>query len=179
MAIEELIAEWAGTACRHIPAHSPFSVLDTRFAAQSRINRWNRFGEPTLYLASDHAVLVGEFARHMREARDPPLAQTVQARRIYDLRLRLDAVLDLRDPATHQALSLHGAPRCFLDRTVARATAGFLRATTPAQALLAPSMAFLDQPHGWVMVLFLENLPAGLEVAVEAVDEDGLLRLEL
>lgn len=177
-AIADLIVGWSGTVCRHIPVDSPYSVLDTRFAARSRVNRWNRFGEPTLYFASDHAVLVGEVARHLQEDRDAAIGARLSARRIYHLGLQLDAIFDLRDARAAEVLSLSNAPACFLDGAIARATAGFLRATTPAQALLAPSMAFLDQPARWVMVLFLEKVNAGLDNVVVAVEEDGILRLE-
>jgi RES domain-containing protein len=177
-AVEDLIATWSGAACRHIPDGSPYSVLDARFAARSRTNRWNRPGEPTLYLACDHGVLIGECARHQREERAPALAPGMFARRIYDLHLRLDALLDLRDERAHAALSLRDAPACFLDREVARATAGFLRTTTPAQALLVPSLAFLDDPQRWVLFLFVEKLPDGLEDVVTAVEQDGVFRIE-
>jgi hypothetical protein len=178
MMLDDLITPWSGAACRHIPDGSPYSVLDTRFAARSQTNRWNRPGEPTLYFASDHAVLIGEFARHLREARSPSLGLLMPPRRMYDFHLRLDAALDLRDPAVCAALSLSGAPSCFLDRDVARATAGFIRTTTRAQALLTQSMAFLDAPNHWVMALFLERLDAGLDAVISRVEPDGIFRYD-
>jgi RES domain-containing protein len=178
MTLDDLIGPWSGAACRHIPDGSPYSVLDTRFAARSQTNRWNRPGEPTLYFASDHAVLIGEFARHLRDERNPSLGPLMPPRRMYDLQLRLDAVLDLRDPAVCAALSLSDAPSCFLDRDVARATAGFIRTTTRAQALLTHSMAFLDAPDHWVMALFLERLDAGSDAVVSRVEPDGIFRYD-
>ena len=58
-------------------------------------------------------------------------------------------MLDLREPAARLALGLRGGIRRFLDVQVARATASFVRHTTPAEAVLAPSMAFLDDPQRW------------------------------
>jgi hypothetical protein len=49
--------------------------------------------------------------------------------------------------------------RRFLDSEVARATATFIRRTTSVEALLAPSVAFLDDATCWNLVLFLEKLP--------------------
>ena len=57
-------------------------------------------------------------------------------------------------------LSLTPSPHVFLDKVVSRATAGFIRTTTPAQGIRVPSMAFLDDPRRWVLVLFLEKLPS-------------------
>jgi hypothetical protein len=178
MALDDLIRPWSGAVCRHIPDGSPYSVLYTRFAARSQTNRWNRPGEPTLYFASDHAVLIGEYARHLRDDRHLSLGPLMPPRRIYDLQLRLNAVLDLRDPDVCAALSLTDAPACFLDREVARAVAGFVRKTTRAQALLTASMVFLDAPDRWVMALFLERLDAGLEQAVAGVEPDGIFRYD-
>jgi RES domain-containing protein len=173
--LADFVRPWAGTACRHIPDDSPFGVLDMRFAARARDNRWNRQGEPTLYLASDHDVLLAEFARHLRELRTVEMRDGMLARRIFDLDLTIARTLDLRDPQVCAALSLSGAPQCFLDHEIARATADFLRRTTAVEALLLPSMAFLDQPERWVMAIFLEKLPGGIDQVVTVVTKDGIL----
>jgi RES domain-containing protein len=149
-----------------------------RYVAQARANRWNRQGEPTLYLASDHGVLMAELARHLRELRTAEMRGAMLARRIFALDLTIARTLDLRDPQVCAALSLTGAPQCFLDREIARATADFLRRTTAVEALLLPSMAFLDQPDRWVMTLFLEKLSSGIDQVVTAVTKDGILRHE-
>jgi hypothetical protein len=149
-----------------------------RFAARARDNRWNRQGEPTLYVAGDHGVLIAEFARHLGEQRATGMGRGMLARRIYDFELSLAQTLDLRDPRVVATLSLSDTPACFLEREVARATADFLRQTTSAQALLLPSMAFLDQPNRWVMAIFLEKLPDGIDGVVTNVTADGLFRHE-
>ncbi len=153
---------WRGTGLRHIPAGSRYGVLDTRFAGVARDNRWNEPGDPTFYVASDLGVAVAEFGRHMVEERGAGGARRVQERAVYRLEVQVDSLLDLRDPAVRRALGLRGGARRFLDVAVARATANFVRRTTPAEALLVPSMAFLDDPTRWNLVLFLEKLPADL-----------------
>ena len=157
--VAALLHPWSGTALRHIPAGSRLDVLDTRFAGLAVDNRWNEAGEPTFYLAGDLGVALAEYARHLRE--DVGLQGTpVHERAVYQIAVELEAVLDLRDPRVRSAIGLHGGLRRFLDRAVARATAHFVRRTTPAQGLLVPSVAFLDDPSRWNLVLFLDKLPA-------------------
>src|SRR5829696_3284472 len=125
--LSTLVRPFSGTACRHIPDGSAFGVLETRFAAKARDNRWNRQGEPTLYVAGDHGVLIAEFARHLREQRTPEMGRGMIARRIYDFEVTIPHSLDLRDSGVIATISLADAPACFLDREFARATADFLR----------------------------------------------------
>ena len=150
---------FAGTAFRHIPGSSPHDIIDFRLSGQSAENRWNVQGERTLYLASDRAVAIGEFARHMRDDRSRVSLGGVIERRLIQLDLTIALSLDLRSSELVGQLSLSDAPKCFLDRSVARAVAGFLRTTTPTQALIVPSVAFLDDPSRFVVVCFLEKLP--------------------
>lgn len=151
-------------------------MLDTRFAGLAGDNRWNAAGQPTLYLASDLGVVLAEFARHLRDERGLSSRQS-QARSVYRLGLRLSAVLDLRQPRVRGALGLQGGARRFLDRRVARATAQYVRTTTPIEAVLVPPMAFLDDPTRSNLVLFLEKLPADLSSFITATFE-GDLRLD-
>ena len=80
-------------------------------------------------------------------------------RHAFSVALSIDCVLDLRSEEVWSALSLENAPYCFADINVARATAHFVRRTTAAQALLVPSMGFLDDLERWCLVAFLEKLP--------------------
>jgi len=168
---------WSGQAFRHIPADSSYAVLNLRFAGSGALNRWNRQGEPTLYLASDRGVALAEFARHFPEDRSLGLPSPAVERAVYRLEVVVGAVIDVRDPAVQRALSLKKAPSCFLDRAVARSTAQFPRRTTAAEALIVPSMAFLDAPERWALVLFLEKLPADPRRFVHAVDAAGTFQV--
>ena len=173
--LHNLIVPWQGDVYRHIPADSRFNVLDFRFAGVSRDNRWNSAGEPTLYLASDRGVVIAEFGRHYVEERDRPPQGRAESRQLYRLRVELERVLDLRVQQAWGALSISGAPAFFLDRARARAIGSFLRTVTPVQAMLVPSVAFLDQPESrWSLVLFLEKLPVDptrFLTRVEPVDQ--------
>ena len=159
--VAAFLRPWRGTAIRHIPAGAGFDVLDTRFAGLAADNRWNKAGEPTFYLAGDLGVAVAEYGRHLRE--DVGMrTSSARERAVYQVAVQLEAVLDLRDPHVRSAIGLRGGARRFLDRDVARATARFLRRTTSAEGLLVPSVAFLDDPSRWNLVLFLEQLPQDL-----------------
>ena len=162
------IRPWGGVGVRHIPANSPLGVLDTRFAGRVGDNRWNQAGDPTFYIASDKNVALAEFARHFQERQDPALGPLSIERSVYRLEVHVQALLDLRDPAVRTALGLHGGARRFLDAQVARATATFVRRTSSAEALLVPSVAFLDDPARWNLVLFLEKLSPDLNEFISA-----------
>jgi hypothetical protein len=133
---------------------------------------------PTLYLASDQAVALAELARHLREERSRETVSGVLERQVFRLDLEIDSLFDLRDPAVTRELSLRNAPACFLDRQAARAVALFLRKTTSAHALLVPSIAFLDDPERWILVLFLEKLPSDADGFIQGVRAEGTFRVE-
>jgi RES domain-containing protein len=145
-------------------------VLDTRFGGLARDNRWNDAGTPTFYVASDLGVAIAEFGRHIKDERG---AARAPDRASYRLDVRVEALLDVRSAQARRALGLNGGATRFLDRSVARATANFIRRTTPAQALLVPSIAFLDDPSRWNLVLFLEKLPSDLSEWIAATYESA------
>ena len=175
MSLNALLRPWSGDAFRHIPAGARYDVLDFSFAGRSAENRWNEPGHPTLYLAGDEGLLIAEWGRHFAVSRSPELQGMTLERAVYRLTLAFDHVLDLRSPEVWALLSLETAPSCFADIGVARATAHFVRRTTAAQALLVPSIGFLDQLDRWCLVLFLEKLPEPTEF-VGAVTPVGPLR---
>jgi RES domain-containing protein len=176
--LESFVSGWHGRVYRHIPADSPFGPLEGRLAAGSRFNRWNDAGEPTLYFAGDYGVPIAEFGRHFRELRLFDVGERGRIRRLYEVKLSLKRVFDLRQPAAMLALALSNAPACFLDFTVAQATARFLRHGLGVQAAMVPSMAILDDPARWNLVLFLDRLDGPLDEVVSAVTDAGTFRLD-
>lgn len=87
----------------------------------------------------------------------------------------LERVLDLCAPDVWELLALADAPRCFLDKTIARATAHYARYGLGVQAIRVPSVAFLDDLTRWCLVVFLEGAPARF---VTRVDRGAELRLQ-
>jgi hypothetical protein len=177
MPIEDLVRPWRGQVLRHIPGSSPFGPLETRFAARSRENRWHRQGEPAFTFASDRTVLIGEFARHFERGRAPELTELVQTRRVFELDIELSRVFDLTEPAAVAELGITNAPACFLDRTIARATAAFLRDVIGVHAILTPSVVALDQPGRRNLVVFLDALAVPLDEIVHRVTPAGSFQL--
>jgi RES domain-containing protein len=156
--LAELVRPWEGTAYRHIPADAGFDVRDLRFAGRRSDGRWHWRGQPTLYLATDSAVAIAEFARHLALDRG---GVVIPARRaVYQLGVRLDRTIDLRDRKVLDLIGRDDAPQCWLDPRVARAVATFFRDALEVQALLVPSVAYLDAPDRFNLVCFLENLSA-------------------
>lgn len=160
---------WQGTVYRHLPTGSPYGPLDSRFSARSRENRWNQAGEPTLIFASDQALLIQEFTRHLARDRDASLAPLYRARQLFQIELRLDRVFDLTDAATIAALGIEDAPECFNHRAAARATAGFLRHTRHADGLLVPSLLAPGDSTRWNLVVFLDQLLDPLDAITHRV----------
>lgn len=177
MSLGRLIQPWRGQAFRHLPSGPALDPLDFRLAGSGYTNRWNLHGQPTLYLAGDEGVMIAEWGRHFAVSRSPELERRAVERQVFRFDLVLDGALDLRDPRVIEALGLSGAPGCFAAVDVARATAGFIRQTTPAQAILVPPMAFPDDPARCVLVVFLEKLAGEPSRFITAVTACGVLRL--
>ena len=155
--LADRIQPWGGTVYRHIPAGSGYDVRDLRFSGRRAAGRWHWEGQPTLYLASDAAVAIGEFARHL--AVDRGGAVGALRRTVYELGLRLERTVDLRDASVLRLIGRDDAPGCWLDPRIARAVATFFRDTLDVQALLVPTVVHLDDATRFNVVCFLENLP--------------------
>lgn len=151
------IRPWAGTAFRHIPADAGHDIRDLRFAGRRSSGRWHWQGQRTLYLASDSAVAIGEFARHLAVDRGGLAAPARRA--VYELGVRLERVIDLRDPGVLRLIGREDAPHCWLDPRVARAVATFFRDSLDLHGMLVPSVVHLDNADRFNVVCFLENLP--------------------
>jgi len=176
MSLRDLIQPWRGYAVRHIPDKT-YDIYNFSYCGRSNENRWNVAGEKTLYLAREKDVALAEYARHLKIDRTPQLAALTNRRKVHRFEVVLDYVLDLRAPEACASLSLENTPFCFKEFSVSLATAHFIRHTTPAQAILVPSMAFLDDLDQWCLVLFLEKLSADPKQFLPTVAEDGFFEI--
>jgi hypothetical protein len=157
--LDELIQPFEGEVYRHLPASSPISVDDFRFAGRGDTNRWNGAGQRTLYLAHDHAAALAEWARHSQRTYNPEVDPPLR-RRMYRLSIALPAVLDLRDPRTWDALGgVIAKPTDFLELRRCRMIADYIRRLTRAVAIHVPSAAFIDDLSRGNLVVFLDKLP--------------------
>ena len=157
MALGSLLHPWSGTGLRHVPAGATRGVLDATHAARSRRNRWNEAGTPTFYFASDIAVVVAEFGRHI-QAELPDGQPERQARDVWKVPISLSRVADFRDPDTSASIGLSRIEDWIADVDRTQATARYVRQHTDVQALLVPSMGFLDVPTRWNVVVYLDRL---------------------
>lgn len=176
MSISSFVKSWSGHAVRHFPEPKKGQTIDSldfTWCGKSSENRWNVLGEPTLYLAQEKDVALAEYARHFQVNRSPNLAKKAHKRKVYRYHIELSYTLDLRDRAVCKALSLTKTPGCFADKKVARSTAAFIRNTTPVQAIFVPSIAFLDDPGKWCLVVFLEKLGANPKAVFKNPRLDG------
>ena len=155
--LNDRIGPWSGTAFRHIPADGGYDIRDLRYAGRRSGGRWHWQGQPTLYLASDAAVAIAEFARHL--AVDRGGRATPARRAVYELGVRLTRTVDLREPAVLRLIGREDAPECWLDQRISRAVGTFFRDSLGVEAILVPSVAHLDDPARFNVVCFLENLP--------------------
>jgi hypothetical protein len=122
--------------------------LDPDRLVSEGAERWNHADELAWYLGLDPSVIVAEWARHLD--RDVPM--TVWRLQLSDLR-----VLDLRRTEVSGALFLPDDRAWVLDRERTRAVATMIRRALPVDALIVPSVAFLDRPeHGNLVVTLAE-----------------------
>lgn len=179
MPLQAYISPWLGYAVRHIPdtPGKSYDIYDFQYCSRSNENRWNIAGESTLYLAKEKDVALAEYARHFKVDRTPGLATKTYRRQVFRFRVELEYVLDLRIPAVWAELSLENAPDCFKDKTIARSTANFIRNTTATQAIIVPSVAFLDNSEQWCLVLFLEKLVPQTRKFLPSVAADGFFQI--
>jgi RES domain-containing protein len=174
---DSLLRPWTGQVFIHVPDEPDADPLDPEFSARSEENRWNEKSQPTLYFANDVSTLLAECARHLETGESDPTACITERRRIFAIDFSLEATLDLRDDRVLATLEIDGAPRAFLDRSVARAIANRCRREFAAQAIIAPSMAFLDNPSRWNLVCFVDARP-DVHQAVERVTTCGVFDLD-
>ncbi len=179
MPLQVYIFPWVGYAVRHIPdiPGKSYDIYEFRYCSRSNENRWNIAGEPTLYLAKEKNVALAEYARHFEVNRTQGLATQTHRRQVFRFRVELEYVLDLRNPKVWAELSLENAPDCFKDKNIARSTANFIRNTTSTQAIIVPSVAFLDNLEQWCLVLFLEKLLPEARKFLPSVESDGLFQI--
>lgn len=173
MAIADSTIPWSGALFRHRPAASSRSVLDDTYLGQVSANRWSGFGIRAYYFASDRRVVLAEHARHIQ--RDLPAGRTDKIERaVFRVPVKLATVLDLTDPAVVAAIGSKPIASWILDVSTTQAVSRYLQQAVPGlQGLVVPSVALLDQPDCFNVVVFRDAIdPAacfGSPVHVESI----------
>jgi RES domain-containing protein len=168
---EASLVSFHDTAWCHVPADEPIRL--DKLAGTDGSNRWNREGQPTLYLALDLEVTIAEMARHL----DPGSDEAPIRRRLLGLSVRLDGLADLRTASGRARLGGPADPADLLQRELARTLADRAREVEGCRGLVTPSMAFLDDPSRGNVVVFMERRPDGVEGLVHGMREAGVVDL--
>lgn len=164
---------WVGSVYRHTPLHA--NVLNFEFAGLYGNNRWNVPGERTLYLAADQGVLAAEWARHLPYPWPIHVGHRALIRQVHRLHVRLTHVRDVRDPEFIKRCGIDPSSNWVADMTSARHIARFVRVTTAAQAMIVPSIAFIDDHSRWNLVVFLDKVPRDTSEWIIRVESIGHL----
>jgi RES domain-containing protein len=167
-----LLSAFRGTAYCHVPADEPLR-LDRLVTSDGTDDRWNRAGEPTLYLALDLAVAVAELARHVELAAGVPPWR----RRLVGLAVEVERLVDLRRPDVRSALGIDEELVAFRDVGVARDVASRLREDEACAGLIVPSMAFLDDEARGNLVVFVDRFAGGIGELVRGTSDAGVVEL--
>jgi RES domain-containing protein len=168
------VASFGGDVFVHAPADRPFD-LGALDRPDDEHDRWSAPGTRTAYLAGDPLVAIAEYARHAGADDGPPRDE----RRLVQLRLEPVRALDLREPAVLAAVGTC-CPTDFTDRGLARRVALAIRSDGICEALVVPSIAFVDQSERFNVVLFLEAIEArqaGLDAILGEASEVGRIVL--
>jgi RES domain-containing protein len=168
----QLLTTWQGIAFCHVPADEPVR-LDRLVTSDGSDDRWNRAGEPTLYLALDLGTALGELARHV----DLVAGMQAWRRRVLALSVEVDGLADLRRADVRARFGVDGEPAAFRDRELARDVARRVRQDDACAGLLVPSMTFLDDPARGNLVVFVDRFPGGINDIVRATADAGLVEL--
>jgi len=84
--------------------------------------------------------------------------------------------MDMRPEHNVEALGVSWSPTWFLDGEVTRALAERIREETPAQAMIVPSIAFVDDHTRWNLVVFLDKVPEETSAWIVGAESIGLLQ---
>jgi hypothetical protein len=154
--LEGQIQPFGGVVHCHVPRDRPFSYSVLARADDGR-DRWGTSGMRTVSLAGDPAVALAEYARH-RDRGAP-----ADSRCLCSFRLQAVSVLDLRIATVLELLGLQPGAAQFLDRQVARRVSRAVRDSRLCEGLIVPSMAYLDRPERFNLMLFVERLGVDLD----------------
>jgi RES domain-containing protein len=168
--LQDCVEPWSGPVFCHAPANQPFDLSVLGRPDDGR-DRWGTSGSRTVFLAADPAIAIAEYARH----RQP--GAPADERRVMGMRLRAVTMLDLRRSRVADALGISTPSRHVGDRQIARRVASDVRETGLCQAMIVPSMAFLDRPERFNVILFVEHLGHDLDQLLGEIHEVGRLRL--
>jgi hypothetical protein len=156
--LRSLTSRFEAAAYCHAPDDRPFDAAALAEPGEEQ-DRWNRPGEPTAYLSGDAATALAECCRHA----DP---DEFLRRSIVRVELGPLELLDLRRPEVLSALGCDPGESIASDRETARSISARVRRSGVADGLIVASMAFLDQPDRFNVVVYVDRLRDGIDGVV-------------
>lgn len=175
MALADLVVAWSGDVLRHRPKSSSRSVLDDTYLGIADDNRWSAQGIRAYYFASDIGVVAAEHARHI--AVDVPVGHADRIERsVFKVRVALDRVLTLTN--AHVIVAMGAAPlqEWVLDTVATQTAASYLVAQVRGlQGLIVPSVAFLDRPDRFNLVVYPEAIDVASNFGTPTFEMDIVL----
>lgn len=82
----------------------------------------------------------------------------------------------MRYPAFLRRCGIEPRPDWFADRSSARRIAPVARRTATAQAIIVPSIAFIDDHSRWNLVVFLDKVSENTSEWIVSTESIGLLQ---
>ena len=166
--LADLVGPWSGQLLRHRPRTATRSVLDNTYLGLVDDNRWSARGVRAWYFASDIGVVTAEYGRHIGTELPEDHEERLE-RAVFRVAVALVRVLDLRDADVVAAMGAAPLADWILDLAATQAAAGHLLAQVPGlQGLVVPSVAFLDRPERFNVVVYRDAVaPAAVFGAPE------------
>jgi RES domain-containing protein len=158
MSLADLTVAWSRIVLRHRPAGSTRSVLDDTHLGIANDNRWSEAGVRAYYFASDVGLVAAEHARHIATDVLGGHAERLE-RSVFRVPISLERVLRLTDPAVVVAMGAGPINTWILDLASTQAAASYLVSQVARlQGLIVPSVAFLDQPDRFNVVVYRDAI---------------------
>jgi RES domain-containing protein len=172
MSLAGLVTPWSGEALRHRPKGSTRSVLDDTYLGQADDNRWSERGVRAYYFALDVGLITAEHARHIDV--DVPGGHTDRIERsVFRVPLTLGRTLRLTDPAVIAAMGADPLDTWILDVAKTQAAGSYLLSQVlDLEGLIVPSVAFLDQPDRFNVVVYRDAIDPAVAFGTPVHDGD-------
>jgi RES domain-containing protein len=172
MSLAGLVTPWSGEALRHRPKGSTRSVLDDTYLGQAGDNRWSERGISAYYFALGVGLITAEHARHIDVDVPDGHADRIE-RSVFRVRLTLGRTLCLTDPAVIAAMGADPLETWILDLAKTQAAASYLLSqVSDLEGLIVPSVAFLDQPNRFNVVVYRDAIDPTVVFGTPVHDSD-------
>jgi RES domain. len=150
-------------------------VLDDTYLGLADDNRWSGPGVRAYYFAGDVGLVAAEHARHIAIDLPSGVEDRIE-RSVFRVPIRLERVLALTDPVVVAAMGAGEINSWILDLVATQAAANYLIAQVPGlEALVVPSVAFLDQHHRFNVVAYRDAIDPSAVFGPPTFDRDIVL----